>query len=146
MRKTSFSKKRWLFLGCISLLVIFCGLVFSLIRVRVQSALGPIHITDARIAVTIDDQGTPPPSVSAIRPDQPRIYCFIAISAPKPVVVGARWFHEEQLIFEDQALVETWRAFYIQPLPGEKFSEGEYRVEILLQKMVIKTLYFSVTR
>jgi hypothetical protein len=48
------------------------------------------------------------------------------------------------MIFEHQELVQTWRAFYIESLPGKTFPEGDYQVEILLANQVVRTVKFSV--
>lgn len=92
----------------------------------------------------VDAQGNLLPSVDHFTPDQPRIYCYVAVTSPKPISIGVRWFYEDQLFFNYAQAVDIQEIFYIQPLPGEKFKEGKYRVEIYFVDKAIRTLNFTV--
>lgn len=106
--------------------------------------ISPIYITKAVVATDIDELGNPKRVSTSFLPTQNRIYCLVKVEASKPVNVGVRWFLENDLIFQDQQMVDQWRAFYIQPLPGHQFLQGNYRVEIYLVSDAVKTINFTV--
>jgi hypothetical protein len=112
--------------------------------IRVTLTTGTATITNVFTTTGLDSQGNPQPSQSSFPPDQSRIYCVVTVSSSKPVNVGVRWFLENELIFEDRALVNNWRAFFIQPLPGELFKKGNYRIEVYLIREPVRTINFSV--
>jgi len=86
------------------------------------------------------------PAVDRFPPETPRIYCIVKVVAPKPVHVGIRWIYEDEVIFVDEGTFNGDYGFYISPLPGEQFREGNYRVEIFLIEETIKSADFTVGR
>ena len=131
-------------LGCFGILIIVFVVTVLVVFSRIQMNAGRIEITKAAITTGIDEQGNPLPSTDHFPADQPRIYCYVSVSSPKPISLGARWFYGDTLIYKDMELVNGWRAFYIEPSPGEIFKEGEYRVEIYLVDEAIRTITFTV--
>jgi hypothetical protein len=105
--------------GCITSFLILIGIILFFVVRNINVSQGAITISDVVLTSELDEKGQPVSSTNHFSADQPRIYCRITLSSPKPVNVGVRWYREGGLIFEDSALVNGWRAFYIEPLPGE---------------------------
>jgi hypothetical protein len=129
----------WMIIPCsIAVFIVLCIILFvgsQIIQIDTQS--GSIDISEMYLTSGLDSQGKPLPPVDRFPPDTPRIFCVVKVIAPKPVNVGIRW------IYEDEIIHGTW-AFYIAPLPGEQFREGDYRVEIFLIEETIEQANFSV--
>lgn len=126
----------------ISLFFIILLLIF--LNVYVAKTTGTLIIKDIIVTSGIDPNGIPLASRDIFPVNQERIFCYISVFSPKPVRVGVRWYLREILIFEEENLVNGWRAFFIEPQQGENFPIGEYRVEIYLVRKSIRTVYFSV--
>lgn len=139
------SRVFWFVVGCAGLSIL-CTLAIVAIgaTMRIERTSGSITITDVYLTTGLDAQGQPLPATTQFPPGQPRIYCVVTISAPKPVNVGVRWFYGDELIFDSMALVDGRRAYFIEPPPGKVFSEGEYRVEVYLVKDPVRVIHFSV--
>ena len=133
-----------IFLGILSGILILIAIIFVFVFRNVNVSKGTITITDVVLTSELDEQGQSVSATNYFNVEQQRIYCRITISSPKPVNVGIRWYREGELIFEDRALVNGWRAFYIEPLPGEKFQEGKYKVEIYLVDKSVRELEFTI--
>jgi hypothetical protein len=146
IKKSRISKKIFLWAGILLMigLLICVVIVFSTIKIGYNT--GSIKITDARITTGIDPQGNPLPAVEEIKNSEPIVYCYVRLSAPKPILVGARWYLNNKLVYERQEMVDEWGAFLIQPKPGTTFQEGDYRVEVYLVKEALKTLHFKVIK
>ena len=136
-------RRKWTYLIIVLLLGICC-LSIWIIRPSLWFNFGPITVTDIRITTDVDASGTPPPPKNVIKPEEPRIYCFVAISSPKAVSIRVKWYWNGMLIHEDQSMVESWRAYYIEPLPGKIFPEGDYTVDIFLYERKVKSINFTV--
>jgi hypothetical protein len=131
--------------GCIILAVAFCLLSLIMLVKTNMLVNEPITITDVVLTTGITSQLQPLDSVTRFPFTQPRIYCLISISSPKPVNVGVRWYYEGNLIYDDKAIVENSRAFYIEPLPGNDFKPGKYKVEVYLVNEALRTMEFTVS-
>jgi len=140
--KSKWIKYSFLALICFITLSILVWFVVSNLKIRLST--GTIEITDIVLTTGLDSQGKPLQYESRFSTAQARIYCVIFISSPKPVNVIVWWYFQDQLIFEDAAVVNQWRAFYIEPLQGMEFPEGDYRVEISLVNIPVRVVYFSV--
>ncbi len=123
-------------------IVIISLLITKILRINIIS--GKITIKNVVVTGEIDALGNPLAPSNHFNPDQLRIYCVVTVSAPKEINVGIRWYFEDKLIFEDRAMVDRWRAFYIQPLPGNMFQEGNYRAEVYLIVETLRSVYFTV--
>ncbi len=142
-RKTN-NKKIFLGIGCFLVILLLAIVVLVIVSSRININAGKIEITKAVITSEIDKEGNPLPANGVFPTSQPRIYCYIAIKSPKPIQVGVRWYYGDTLIFQDTEMINIWKAYYIQPQPGEKFRAGEYHVEIYFIDKAIRTLSFSV--
>jgi hypothetical protein len=131
-------------LGCIVSFLILTGIIFLIILRNTDLRQGTITITDIVMTSELDEEGQPVSATTYFSADQPRIYCHVTVSSPKPVNVGIRWYREGELIFVDSALVNGWRAFYIEPLPGEQFQEGNYKVEIYFVEKSVREIEFTI--
>ncbi len=132
-------------LGCLGIffiLICILALVFGIFKFNLNSS--SIYITEAVVTTNIDEAGNPDGVSTSFLPTQPRIYCLVKVEASQPVNVGIRWYLENDLVFQDQQLVDQWRAFYIEPLPGHQFIQGNYRVEIYLVSDALRTINFTV--
>jgi hypothetical protein len=140
------SIKWWLVGGIAGAFILFviCLAIIFTGKLQLNAVSGPIYITQAGLTSGFDEQGMPLPSDNKFSTTQPRIYCYVEISAPKPVNVGVRWYRENELIFEMRELVDKRRAFYIQNQPGHTFEEGNYRVELFLIEDPILTIPFTI--
>ena len=141
------SSNKWWLVGGVAgsiLLFVLCLAVIFTAKLQLNTVSGPISITQAGLTSGFDEQGMPLPSDNKFPTTQPRIYCYVEISAPKSVNVGVRWYREDELIFEMRELVDRRRAFYIQNQPGHTFEEGNYRVELFLIEDPILTIPFTV--
>lgn len=123
-------------------LIVIITILIKILDINIVS--GKITIENVVITGEIDAQGNPLAPSNHFNPEQPRIYCVVTVSAPKGINVGIRWYFEDQLIFEERGMVDSWRAFYIQPLPGKMFLEGNYRAEVYLIDEMVRTVYFTV--
>jgi len=128
--------------GIVLFIIVLVSLLLKILRINIIS--GKITIENVVITGEIDAQGNPLAPSNHFTPDQPRIYCVVSVSAPKEINVGIRWYFEDNLIFEDRAMVDRWRAFYIQPLPRKLFQEGNYRADVYLIDETLRTVYFTV--
>ena len=137
-------RKKWWILGSSLFLVIICVTIALTARVQLNAVSGSISITDARVTSRIDEQGKPLSSDNIFSTQEPRIYCYVEVSAPKAVNIGVRWYRENELIFESREMVYQWRTFYIEPLSGRRFEEGNYRVDVFLINDPIVTIPFTV--
>jgi hypothetical protein len=136
------AKKFFRYSVVLFVIVILSLLLAKILRINIIS--GKIMIENVVITGEIDAQGNPLAPSNQFNPNQPRIYCVVTVSAPKEINVGIRWYFEDKLIFEERAMVDRWRAFYIQPLPGKKFPEGNYRAEVYLIENRVRTVYFTI--
>ncbi len=118
------------------------GVIIGFSRININT--GRIEITKAIITNMVDVDGNAFPSNGIFPSSQPRIYCYIAINSSKPIQVGVRWYYGDKKIFEDMEEIYTWKAYYIEPIAGEKFRTGDYHVEIYLIDKAIRTLSFSI--
>ena len=144
-KQISGNRKRWGILGGAVLLVLCCILVIIFgIYFQLQVSTGPVTVTDVRIATTLNEDGSPPEQVTSISANQPRIYCYITITTPKPVPISIKWYRDGLLIAEDQSMAQGWIAFSLDPLPNQPFPEGNYQAEILLYNNVVETVEFDV--
>jgi hypothetical protein len=135
--------KKYIRYGIVLFIIVLVSLLLlKILHINIIS--GKITIEKVVIAGEIDAQGNPLAPSNQFNPNQPRIYCVVTVSAPKEINVGIRWYFEDKLIFEERAMVDRWRAFYIQPLPGKKFPEGNYRAEVYLIEDRVRTVYFTV--
>lgn len=117
---------------------------FSILPViRVEK--GPVFIKDAFLTAEVRADGTTGERTTEFPSDTPRIWCIVDVEAPKPIRVGVRWYYEGKLIVDQVQIVERRGGWYIEPIPGERFQPGEYRVEVYLVRKAIRTLYFKVT-
>ncbi len=142
-KKTNY-KKIFQAIGCSTGIVLLAIIVLIIVFSRININIGKIEITKAVITAEIDKDGNPLPSNGVFPSSQPRIYCYILINSPKPIQVGVRWYYGDTLIFQDTEMINIWKAYYIQPQPGERFRVGEYHVEIYFIDKAIRTLSFSV--
>ena len=136
------SRWRRISVGCLMALALVCGL--SLLIVRIERTAGTITITEVILTTGFDAQGQPLAQANQFSPEQPRIYCVVKVSAPKPVNVGVRWFYSNEIIADEVVIVDGQHAWHIQPPAGQVFQEGVYRVEVYLVKEPVRTVYFSV--
>ena len=136
--------------ACILLLLfgscLLCALIVPILFFRGSFIIGNIKVNEVVLTNGVDRDGTHLPSKDVFSTEEPRIYCYVSISSPKPVLIGVRWYKGSTLIFEDQEMVDRWRAFYIEPLQGTVFNEGEYRVEVFLVDKSVRTIYFSIEK
>ena len=131
-------------LGCLFIFFLITLLGLGIIKLNVTTTSGAIAITDVVTTTGFDSQGQPLPSSNRFSLNETRIYCFVTVKSPNPVNVGVRWFFENSLIYEDNATFNGSRAFFLQPLPGKVFQQGDYRVEIYLVEETLRTVQFSV--
>lgn len=133
-------------LGCMIFSVSFC-LISLILLVKTKMLVNEsITITDVVLTTGITEQLQPLDSVTRFSIKQPRIYSLISISSSKPINVGVRWYYEDDLIYDDRAIVEDKRAFYIEPLPGGQFKPGRYKVEVYLVDEALRTMEFTVSK
>jgi len=136
--------------ACMLLLVfgscLLCALMLLILLFRSRIIIGNIEMNEVILTNGVDRDGTYLPSKDVFSTADPRIYCYVSISSPKPVLIGVRWYMGSMLIYEDQEMVDGWRAFYIEPLQSTGFIEGEYRVEVFLVDKSVRTLDFSIEK
>jgi hypothetical protein len=143
-KRKAFGKYVYLFFVC-AVVVLLIFILTKILRIGLYPSVGSISIDEVSLTTGIDVAGQPIDSTTSFNSHQSKIYCFIKITSPKPVNVGIRWYYENHLIYDDNALVDGSRVFYIQPVEGELFPAGHYHLEIYLLKENLRAINFSVT-
>lgn len=148
---TEYSAKRplWLWIGLGGCLLIILVCVGGLVAAGLTGSIwvaGPQRITITSVILTtgVDAQGKPIDNVTHFASTVGRIYCVVTIDAPKPVQVGARWYYNNTLIYDQAITVDKSGYMALYRKDGTPFPEGQYRVEIYLVKETERTVYFTV--
>lgn len=143
-RSTKRSVLPWIGLGGGLLAVCLCvGCLAVVVITRITRVSGTVTITDVVLTSGIDAEGNPVDNVTQFDPTVDYICCVVTLSAPKPVHIGTRWYHEDTLIYE-QAITEGRTGYWCIERTGVAFSEGQYRVEVYLVERPERIVYFTV--
>ncbi len=61
--------------------------------------------------------------------------------------LGARWYYGDKLIYDKLLDLGKLRRvkWWLEMAPGQKFPEGNYRIEIYMIKDPVKVVTFKVT-
>lgn len=131
--------------------IIICLLLgFHIIKTKFWTKVdinsGRIDITDIRLTTSLTQDGKAVDNITEFSEIQPRIYCVVTVTSPKPIVLTAKWYHEGKMIREDRAVVEKTVVFYIQPMEGSFLSRGDYKIDLYLYDFPndLRTINFSV--
>jgi len=113
------------------------------VTTRITRTSGTVTITDVVLTSGIDAEGNPVDNVTRFDPTVGYICCVVKLTAPKPIRIGTRWYHEDTLIYE-QAITEDRTGYWCIERTGEAFPEGQYRVEVYLVERPERVIYFTV--
>lgn len=133
----------WVGLGACLLVVLVCVCGLAALITKCTRVSGTVTITDVILTTGIDAQGNPVDNVTQFDPTVDRICCVVTLSAPKPVHIGTRWYHEDTLVYE-QAITEDHIGHWCIERIGATFPEGHYRVEVYLVERPERIVYFTV--
>ncbi len=108
---------------------------------------GPVYIDEPVTARGVDSDDNPIDLTRDFRATDKRIYCTVPIRGPDGVRLGARWYYGDKLIYDKMLDLGKLRraTWWLEMQPGQKFPQGNYRIEIYLIKDPVKVVTFKVT-
>ncbi len=102
------------------------------------------------LTTDLDEDGLPVDQVSKFNPSIPRIYGVIILQSPVGLpldgTLWVRWYYEDEQIAAHYLHPDPRRhmVMWIEPPEGEEFYLGQYRMDIYLDRLSVRTIAFEV--
>jgi hypothetical protein len=130
----------------ISILVCACLVFFiSAILPNFSVTRSAINISDLVLTDTLEQTPTKPKTLFST--ETQAIYAIASTEMRRPISITIHWYYEgdqEILFYEDTVSGEGNLVSMIFPPPGQKFSTGTYRVEVLVAGQVMREVKFEI--
>ncbi len=139
------------FVGCITtlfLVVVFPFLLLFYAHITDQSM--ELQIDEVILTTGIDEAGLPIDEISKFSRLDERIYSIITLQSPFKLPLDStlwvKWYYEEEQIAAHYLYPDPRKqiVIWIESPEGKEFRPGQYKIEIFLNRPLVRTVEFEV--